>query len=106
MKILEFELLTLSQTTNFRFFKDFANDNSRFDENDGELYKMLESSTKGQKTLWEKEKLLITNHFSPCPTVFSKDLHYRHENTNQGLFGKGLNRVLVANFHSQMKRNY
>ena len=46
---------------------------------------MAESSQKGKKTLWEKEKLLVMSN-SPFLTVFSKDSSCRHK----GLFGKGL----------------
>ena len=49
--------------------KEFAHDNSEFDENGRKFYKRVENT---------------------FPTVFSKDLYYRHVN-NQGLFGKGLN---------------
>ena len=34
--------------------------------------KMEESSLKGQKTLWEKEKLLITSNFSFSQSVFKR----------------------------------
>ena len=44
--------------------------------------KMAENSQKGQKTLWEKEKLLITG------SVFKGLVLQTRE--NQGLFGKGL----------------
>ena len=45
---------------------------------------MAESSTNGSKTMWEKEKLLVT----PFPTLFSKDLYCRHMKTRACL-GKG-----------------
>ena len=51
------------------------------------LMKIAESSPKGYKTLWEKEKLLITSNFSLL-TVFSKDLYSRHVKTRACL-GKG-----------------
>ena len=41
------------------------------------------------KTLWEKEKLLITSNFSFSRSVFKRLLLQTHK--NQGLFGKGLN---------------
>ena len=64
-------ILTLSQTTNFRLFqtKEFA-------------VKLAESSPNRQKTLWEKEKLLVTSNFSFYRGVFKR--------RDQGLFGKGL----------------
>ena len=51
------------------------------------LLKMAESSPKGEKTLWEKEKLLISN-FSFFHIVFIRLVLQAHK--NQGLFGKGL----------------
>ena len=49
---------------------------------------MTESSLKGLKTLWEKEKLLVTSNFSFSHSVFKRLLPQTCE--NQGLFGKGL----------------
>ena len=49
---------------------------------------MAESSPYRQKTLWEKEKLLITSNFSFSHSVF-KRLKVQTRK-NQGLFGKGL----------------
>ena len=40
----------------------------------------------GEKTLWEKEKLLVTSN-SPLRTVFSKDLYCRHVKT-RACFGR------------------
>ena len=49
---------------------------------------MAESYLNGQKTLCEKEKLLVTSNFSFSHSVFKRlDLQTRE---NQGLFGKGL----------------
>ena len=42
----------------------------------------------GQKTLWKKEKMLVTSIFSFSCNVFKRLLFLTHE--NQGLFGKGL----------------
>ena len=50
---------------------------------------MAESSPKGHKTLWEKEKLLVTSNFSFSHSVFKKFVLQTHK--DQGLFGKGLN---------------
>ena len=51
---------------------------------------MTESSLKRQKTLWEKEKLLMTGNFSFSLNVFKRlELQTRK---SQGLFGKGLMR--------------
>ena len=49
---------------------------------------MVESSLNGQKTLWEKEKLLVMSNFSFSHSVFSRPV--LHTRKNQGLFGKGL----------------
>ena len=50
---------------------------------------MAESFPNGEKTLWEKEKLLITSNFSFSHSVFKR--HLLQTRKNQGLFGKGLN---------------
>ena len=50
--------------------------------------KMAESSPNGQKTLWEKEKLLITSNFSFSHSVFKRLVLLTRK--NWGLFGKGL----------------
>ena len=49
---------------------------------------MAESSRKGEKTLWKKEKLLITSNFSFSRSVFKTLV--RQTRKNLGLFGKGL----------------
>ena len=49
---------------------------------------MAESFEKGWKTVWEKEKLLVTSNFSFIHNVFKRLL--RQTRKNQGLFGKGL----------------
>ena len=43
---------------------------------------------KGRKTLWEKEKLLVTSDFSFYHSVFKRLVLQTRK--NQGLFGKGL----------------
>ena len=48
---------------------------------------MVESSPNRLKTVWEKEKLLVTSNF-PFPKVFSKDLYCTHVKTRAHL-GKG-----------------
>ena len=55
---------------------------------------MRKSSLKGLKTLWEKEKLLITSNFSFSLSVFKRLLLQTRK--NQGLFGKGLTISIVA----------
>ena len=49
---------------------------------------MAVSSPKGYKTLWEKEKLLVTSNFSFSHSVFKRLVLQTRK--NQGLFGKGL----------------
>ena len=51
------------------------------------LIKMAESSQKGLKTLWEKEKLLATSNFSFFPSVFKRFVLQTCK--IKGLFGKG-----------------
>ena len=50
---------------------------------------MTQSSPNQLKTLWEKEKLLLTSNFSFSHSVFKGTLPQTRK--NQGLFGKGLN---------------
>ena len=49
---------------------------------------MAESSPKGYRTQWEKEKLLVTTKFSFSYGVFKRLLLQTLK--NKGLFGKGL----------------
>ena len=49
---------------------------------------MADSSSKGRKTLLEKEKLLVTSNFSYSHSVFKRLV--LKTGKNQGLFGKGL----------------
>ena len=51
---------------------------------------MAESFLKGLKTLWEKEKLLVTSNFSFSHSVFKRLVQKTRK--KQGLFGKGLTR--------------
>ena len=55
--------------------------------------KMAESSPKGEKTLWEKAKLLVTSNFSFSHRIFKRLA--LQTLTNQDLFGKGLNSVVL-----------
>ena len=52
------------------------------------LMKMTESSPNQQKTLWEKEKLLIMSNFFFSHSVFKRIVLQTRK--NQGLYGKGL----------------
>ena len=60
------------------------------------LMKMGESSPKGLKTLWEKEKLLVTSNFSFSHSVFKSVLLQSRK--NQGLFGKALTTLEKGGF--------
>ena len=74
--------------------KEFAEDNS-------ELMKTAERSLKGWKTLWEKEKLLLTSNFSFSHGVFKRLVLQIHK--NKGLFGKGLKKVKIY-FECKLKK--
>ena len=56
---------------------------------------MAESSPKGQKTLWKKVKLLVTSNFTFSHSVFERLVLQTRK--NQGLFGKGLKKVIKKN---------
>ena len=74
--------LTLSQTTNFRLFQTERLCRRQFQI----LITIAESSPNGYKTLWEKEKLLVTSNFSFSHSVFTRLVLQIRK--NQGLFGK------------------
>ena len=61
--------------------KELTDDNYKFDGNGG-------NSTKGLKTLWEKETLLVTSNVSFSHSVFNRLVLQTRE--NKGLFGKEL----------------
>ena len=71
--------LTLSQTKNFRHFPNSKSLQTTISN----FIKMAESIRNRQKTLWKKEKMLVTSNFS-----FSQDLYCRHVKTS-GSLGKG-----------------
>ena len=60
-------MLTLSQTINFRLFQA-----QTLQTTVSYLTKMVESSMKGYKMLWENEKLLFTSNFSFSHSVFKR----------------------------------
>ena len=60
------------------------------------LVKIAESSYKGLKTLWEKEKLFVTSNFSFSHCVFKTLVLQTRK--NQGLFGIGLTHYQTTNF--------
>ena len=57
---------------------------------------IAESSPNRLKTLWEKEKLLVTSNFSFSRSVFKRPVLQTCK--NQGLFGKGLTLSQMTNF--------
>ena len=63
---------------------------------------MAASSPKGKKTLWEKEKLLVTSNFSFSHCVFKRLVPQTCK--NQGLFGKGI-RTHSVNVTTPILRN-
>ena len=63
--------------------------------------KMAEHSPNRLKTLWEKEKLLVTSNFSFSHSVFKRLVLQTRK--NQGLFGKGLNFWLNHKIFDQLK---
>ena len=66
--------------------------------------KMAESFPNGEKTLWEKEKLLVMSNFSFSHGVFKRlELHTRK---NQGLFGKGLIKKEMRNVFQKDRMRY
>ena len=72
-------ILTLFQTTNFRLFHTERVCRRQFLS----LMGMVESSPKGYKSLWEKEKLLNTSNFSFSCCVVKRLILQKHK--NQGL---------------------
>ena len=61
-------------------FKEFADDNFKFDEGSRMLFKQVENT--GERRNCSLQAI------SPFPTVFSKDLYFRHVKTRACL-GKG-----------------
>ena len=83
-KILSFgKELTLSQTTKQQNWK-------AFETTIWNWMKKEESYLSELKTLWEKEKLLITSNFF-SQSVFKR--HFLQTRKNQGLFGNGLTEI-------------
>ena len=70
--------------TNFRLFQTKRLCRRQFQI----LITVAESSSKGYKTLWKKEKLLVTSNFSYSHSVFKRLVLQTRK--NQGLFGKEL----------------
>ena len=58
------------------------------------LMKMAESHPNGKKTLWEKEKLLVTSIFSFSHNVFKRLVSQGHQKVS--LCGNGLNSKLIV----------
>ena len=55
---------------------------------------MAKSSPNRYKTLWAKEKLLVTSNFSFAHVVFERLVLQTRK--NQGLSGKGLNKLSLS----------
>ena len=68
--------------------KEIADDNFKIDENGK---KVLPHG----KNHREKGRNYLLRAISPFPTAFSKDLHSRHVDRNQGLLGKGFTLSLL-----------
>ena len=62
---------------------------------------MTETSLNRQKTLWEKEKLLVTRNFSFSHSVFKRLVLQTCK--NQSLFGKGLTVLQTTKILGQSK---
>ena len=75
--------------------KEFADYNFKFDENWRNFFKQVE------KTLWEKEKLLVTSNFAFSHSVFKRLALQTCK--NQGLFGKGLKKC-IQTIHTSVTR--
>ena len=73
--------LPLNKILDLSKLKEFAVDNFEFNENGRKFSNRL-------KTLWEKEKLLVTSNFSFSHCVFKRLI--LQTGKNQGLFVKGL----------------
>ena len=81
------DVLTFSQTTNFRHSQT-ESDCRRCRQQFSNLMKMAEDSSNSQKTLWEKEKLLVVTNFFFSYSVFKQLLLQTRK--NQGSCEKGL----------------
>ena len=78
--------LTYLQTTNFRLFQT---ETSSLQTTISNLTKIAECHPNGKKTVWEKEKLLITSNFSFSHSVFKRLVSQGRQNVS--LCGNGLN---------------
>ena len=72
------------QTTNFKLFQTSKNLQTTISN----LTKMAEIYPNGRKTLWEKEKLLVTSNFSFAHSVFKRLVSQGRQKVS--LFGNGL----------------
>ena len=91
--------LTLSQTTNSRLFQTERVCRRQFQI----LMKMAESSQNRQKTLWEKEKLLVMSNFSFSHSVCKRLLLQRRK--IEDMFGKGLNQQISSIYGSKERKD-
>ena len=83
--------------------KEFADDDFKLDENGRKLSKRAESTVgKGEIARYEQFLLFPRCFQETFPTVFSRDLNYRHVKTRACL-GKGyLNFVLFPKFSKKL----
>ena len=68
---------------------------------------MADSSPKGKKTLWKKDKSLITIRFSLSSSLFKRFVWQTHKNVD--FFGKGNKGELFnqsRNFRPVQRKNY
>ena len=82
--------LTRPQTTNLRLFKTKRVCRRQFQT----LQKWQKAFKTGRKHCGKRRNCSL-RAISPFPTVFSKDLYWRHVK-NQGLFGKGLTAKVIS----------
>ena len=75
--------------------KEFADDNSKFDENGKKLSKRVEN-TEEKGEIAHYEQFLITSNFSFSHSVIKRLVLQTRK--NQGLFGKGLNTSVKETF--------
>ena len=85
-------LLTHYQTASFRLFPNWKSLQMTISD----LTKMAESYPDRKKTLWEKEKLLVTSNFSFSHSVFKRLVSQGHQKVS--LCGNGLTLYQTTNF--------
>ena len=74
----------IRQNLDYSELKEFADDNFRFDENGRKFFKRVQNTVRKGEIAHYEQFLLFTQCFRLVP----------HIRENQGLFGKGLTRLL------------